>query len=469
MYASIKIENLGETKLYILPDPKGEENKDFMFIRSENDIDNPYIKVELQNTHFVVKYKHDIAEKEDDLIDILDSVALEVIAAIQRGDDLADVNIDDNIKPYDPELIRVDTTNFSIRQIYDMIESGDLDLHPDFQRNLVWDDFRKSRLIESILLKIPLPMFYFSQDDEGVLSVVDGLQRLSAIREFMDNKLVLRDLEYLDNCNGKTYSTPKDKNGKELNDYGDKIDGKYFRRFNMTQIMVSVIDYKSPAKVKYDIFRRINTGGRPLNAQELRNCLAGNGLRKVLKEMVNLSSFQQATGGSIKDTRMDAQELALRFIYFYRLVKSDKNGIIQYSGNIDDSLDLLVEELGKASYDDLKIYELAFDKAMKGAYRLFGPHAFRKVDRYTNSNTRRSLINKALFASISVVLGLKDECSMMNYRKNGMIHNFGMEMSTNDEYQRYLSYGTNGRLNIIYAFETAYKLLGDIEDETITD
>lgn len=150
---------------------------------------------------------------------------------------------------------------------------GDLNLHPDFQRNLVWDNFRKSRLIESILLRIPLPMFYFSQDDDGVLSVVDGLQRLSAIYEFMENKLVLKDLEYLDNCNNKTYN-------KEEN----RIDDKYVRWFNMTQIVVNVIDPQSPPKVKYDIFRRINTGGRPLNAQELRNCLAGNGLRDTLKK-----------------------------------------------------------------------------------------------------------------------------------------------------------------------------------------
>lgn len=149
-------------------------------------------------------------------------------------------------------------------------------------------------------------MFYFSQDEEGKLYVVDGLQRLTAIKEFMDNKYELHNLEYLKNsCDGKTY-----------NKKGNSIEDKYYRWFNLTQIMANVIDPRSPAKVKYDIFRRINTGGRPLNNQELRNSLSRNDLRRTLREMVVLKSFADATGGSIKDVRMDAQEIALRFFYF---------------------------------------------------------------------------------------------------------------------------------------------------------
>jgi uncharacterized protein with ParB-like and HNH nuclease domain len=84
------------------------------------------------------------------------------------------------------------------------MELEDIDLTPDFQRNLVWDDLRKSRLIESILLRIPLPIFYFAQDEDGRISVVDGLQRLSTIRDFMNNNFRLNNLEYLqEKCWGK--------------------------------------------------------------------------------------------------------------------------------------------------------------------------------------------------------------------------------------------------------------------------
>ncbi len=454
MYISLKLKNIGDTKLTLLPMSDVEDNNEFILVRNEKDLDTPFLSLRLDKNHFVITDQHDIDVPEEQLAQELDELALEVIAAIQRGDDLSDVTLGDVDKPYNPDKIRVESKNFSLRQIYDMIKVGDLNLHPDFQRNLVWDNFRKSRLIESILLRIPLPMFYFSQDNDGVLSVVDGLQRLSAIYEFMENKLVLKDLEYLDNCNDKTYKGTQ-----------NKIDDKYIRWFNMTQIVVNVIDPQSPPKVKFDIFRRINTGGRPLNAQELRNCLAGNGLRETLKRMVNLDSFKSATSKSIKDTRMDAQELALRFIYFYRLFFIEKQGVAAYSGNMDDELDKLVDEIGKTEMKDLETYVTAFDKAMTGAERLFGKHAFRKVHKDTTPESGKSVINKALFVSMSVLLSRKNMATIQHLPRYAKLSELGREMDENSEYRYYMSYGTNGKKNIECAFRVAEKLLTDIEND----
>lgn len=443
MYIPVKLYNLGEVKLFLQPySENGVENGKYILVRNEQDINNPFMMLELKQNHFSIIAQHDVVEEEDSLQEKLDELALSAIAAIQRGDDLADTNISSVLKPYNPDKIRVESKNFSLKQIYDMIKNGDLNLHPDFQRNLVWDDFRKSRLIESILLRIPLPMFYFAQDEEGILSVVDGLQRLSAIFEFMSNKLVLRDLEYLENCNGKTYS-------KE----GTKIDDKYVRWFNMTQIVVNVIDPQSPSKVKFDIFRRINTGGRPLNAQELRNSISGNGLRQTLQEMVKLKSFKNATGGSIKDTRMNARELALRFIYFRKLIKDNIDDINNYSGNIDDELDNLVDKIGKTSAQELSQYVEAFDRAMTNAYHLLGHHAFRRIQKNADETSARSVINKALFASESVLLAEYDINFVKKSKKNCLISPLAMLMSNNSVYSYYLSYGTNGKQNIIYVFK----------------
>lgn len=455
MYISLKLKSTGDTKLILQP-VGNEEEKKFVLIRDERDLDNPFLSLRLDDDNsFTVTAKHDdIDETEEQLSEYLDELALEVIAAIQRGDDLAATTLIETPQPYDPDKIRVESRNFSLKQIYDMIKSGDLNLRPDFQRNLVWDNFRKSRLIESILLRIPLPMFYFSQDDEGILAVVDGLQRLSAIYEFMENKLILKDLEYLDNCNNKTYSGSQ-----------NQMEDKYVRWFNMTQIVVNVIDPQSPSKVKYDIFRRINTGGRPLNAQELRNCLAGNGLRQTLHDMVSLPSFKKATSGSIKDTRMDAQELALRFIYFYRLKYKNNIGITSYSGNMDDELDSLVDDIGKTRAEDLHEYVFAFDKAMQGAEWLFGKHAFRKVHEFTTQESSRSIINKALFVSFSVVLSNKQLSSIQNLTQFSKISTLGKEMDANNDYLNYISYGTNGKKNIEYAFDVAERLLEDIAND----
>lgn len=447
MYISIKLKDIGDTKLFLQPDGDLKETGSYILILDESDIPNPYLRLSLENNKFVIKHQRDLDEDEEELQAKLDELALAVIAAIQNGDDLSDTNLSAQLKPYNPDKIRVESKTFSLRQIFDMIKSKDLNLHPDFQRNLVWDNFRKSRLIESILLRIPLPMFYFSQDEEGVLSVVDGLQRLSAIYEFMSNKLVLRDLEYLDNCNDKTYSGTN-----------NKLDDKYVRWFNMTQIVVNVIDAQSPSKVKYDIFRRINTGGRPLNAQELRNCLAGNGLREILKKMVKLKSFNDATGGSVKDTRMLAQELALRFIYFSKLTEGGVEGIKMYSGNIDEELDELVDTIGKTSKEDLEEYVALFDRAMKNAFRLFGRHAFRRVALGVTPSSGRSVINKALFASESVLLSRYKTETVSKISPYLMLDVFAGAMDNDRQYSYFLSYGTNGRQNIIYAFTKADEL-----------
>jgi hypothetical protein len=360
--------------------------------------------------------------------------------------------------PYDPEKIRVDTKQLSLRQVYDMMELEDIDLTPDFQRNLVWDDLRKSRLIESILLRIPLPIFYFAQDEDGKISVVDGLQRLSTIRDFMNNNFRLNNLEYLqDKCGGKYYSSrnkDKSENGKPA------IDAKYFRWLNMTNITVNVIDPSSPFKLKYDIFRRINTGGQPLNAQEIRNCLASRPLRSALREMANLPIFKSATGWSVKDVRMESQELALRFILFHRKYQVDKN-LSNYSGNIDSELNTITEQLSKDKYADYREYVALFENAMLNAYHLFGEFAFRKSQlKDLEPGARRQLINKALFVSWSVLLSRFDHTEV--YTKN-VEYKLALPLATritnDEEFFQKLTWGTNAKLNHQVAFKAAEEII----------
>lgn len=456
MQITLNLKGYGETKLFVLPlDNKTEgtesNSKDFVLVYCEDDIANPFMTLQLTEENiFKIVSQREVEETEDDLRDKLNDLAIRVVESIQMGIDLSAVSLSKRAleKPYNPDQIRVESKTFSIRLIYDMIKDGDLDLSPDFQRNIVWDSFRKSRLIESILLRIPLPMFYFSQDEEGKLFVVDGLQRLTAIKEFMDNKLVLRDLEYLSStCEGKTYN-------KESN----KIEEKYYRWFNMTQLSVNVIDPQSASKVKYDIFRRLNTGGRPLNAQELRNCLAKEKVRKALREMAGLSSFKRATGNSISDMRMDAQELALRFIFFRFHYK--KGAIRKYTGNMDLDLDDFVDLLNKMGDFEFDKYVAEFDSAMKNARYLFGRHAFRKVYINTSKDSPKSLVNKALFVSWSVLLANYDYNDVKNtLEKYSFIPILGERISADDDYYRALSYGTNGRKNILIAFEVAEQII----------
>lgn len=332
-------------------------------------------------------------------------MVLDIIEQEQSGTEFE--TDEDIINPYNPDDIKVSPKQFSLKLIKEMVDSKDLDLNPDFQRHMVWDAKRRSRLIESILLRIPLPMFYFSEDKEGKLAVIDGLQRISAINDFMNNKFALKDLEYLqDNCEGKYYKT---------------LEPKYIRWFNLTQIFGNVIDPSSPYKVKYDIFKRINTGGKPLNNQEIRNCLASQGLRETLKQMVSLKEFKKATDNGIKPTRMDDEEVALRFILFRRLMTEDKK-IDKYNGYMDASLNELTEKLQLESTDNLSIYITKFSIAMNNAEYLFGSkYAFRKVKiKDIQPNAWKQLINKALFVSCSVLLADYDpeKVRRLNKKRN---------------------------------------------------
>lgn len=345
--------------------------------------------------------------------------------------------------PYDPKLIRVDTRPFSIRQVIDMIRDGDLDLSPDFQRQFVWLDItRKSRLIESLLLRIPLPVFYLAQDEDGRFRVVDGVQRLTVIRDYIENKFKLKNLEYLTDCEGKWYRNQN----REPN---NSLDQLYVRRIDQTQLYFNIIDPQTPEKVKYDIFRRINTGGKSLNRQEIRNCLEKQHVREFIKMLASSEEFLLATKHSISPTRMADHEIILRFIAFYLLDK-DMYNQIAYKGDMDTYLDHTIDLLNKISIKEFDCIEEAFKRAMSNAYYLFGNRAFRKSN----------YINKSLFLSWSRVL-----CDMdLNELKEQdlyprLLEKLGNEILNNNDYSQALSMATNDVRNVELSFKIATKLL----------
>jgi uncharacterized protein with ParB-like and HNH nuclease domain len=454
MPIDIAIED-GATTVLAAVKQRTEDNSNFYhFVDQSLSV---WIKAELTGSKFEIKSRTDeVAEDNESLQSKLDELAMRIIEIEQSGsefNDFEEMQTDDDIKPFNPEDIKVHAKQFSLRLISDMIEEGDIDMTPDFQRNLVWNNFQKSRLIESILLRIPLPMFYFSEDKEGKMTIVDGLQRLTTIKEFMDNKFKLSKLEYLEkSCEGRYY---KDQGNK------DGLEAKYLRWFKQTQFSVNVIDASSPPKVKYDIFRRINTGGKPLNNQEIRNCLASKQLRKTLKEMTELEEFKTATDWSIRPTRMEDQEVALRFILFTRLLDKSK-GVKEYSGYMDTSLDDLTEDLQDEHPDVLYSYVKLFSNAMKNAEYLIGHrHAFRKiVVEDLDEDAYKQLINKALFASTSVLLSKFDhKLIIRSCEKNTLAMPIAENIDTDIEFHNYLTYGTNGRNNLLYVFDKMTEII----------
>jgi len=217
--------------------------------------------------------------------------------------------------------IHTDGYPMSIGEIASLYKDKELDIHPEFQRIFRWNILQKSKLIESILLGIPIPSIFVSQREDGVWDVVDGLQRLSTIFEFMG---ILRD-ENGDLLQGSTLvSTPHlptlDGKKWESENKAIEIEGSLKIEFKRVKIDIKIVKKQSDKNVKYELFQRINTLGTRLSDQEVRNCLlimVNKDFYYWLKELANHPSFLETL--SLAERLIDEQyhmELAIRFFIY---------------------------------------------------------------------------------------------------------------------------------------------------------
>ena len=402
----------------------------------------------------IKKRPNDLHTSEEILIELINDFLRLEHANRQEGFDDSVEGGDSELQPYDPKQISIRNERWSLSHVFEMIDKYNyIDLSPDFQRNFVWDLKRRSQLIESLMLRIPVPAFYLAETESGGYQVVDGLQRLTTIRDFMKNRFYLKGLEYLKEQEGKYFSFEDKKEG---------IDPGFIMTINLTQINVNIIEAKSPAKVKFDGFRRVNTGGKPLNNQEIRNCLASPKTRKLINELAHSDEFKLATGGSVRTTRMQAQELVLRFIAFYHNVILD-DPAWTYKGNmteyLDDAIDLLNEKKA-ISGQDLSDH---FMQAMKNAYHLFGKFAFRKnLPDDLIPGARKQLINKSLFTTWSILLSQLDhERLVTKVGKEEFPYILAEKLQEDKDFLTSVSYKTNDRQYLNIAFRETAKLINE--------
>ncbi|WP_328440598.1 DUF262 domain-containing protein [Streptomyces sp. NBC_00444] len=345
-------------------------------------------------------------------------------------------------RPWNPEQIRVNTKQFSLRNAMDMIEDESLELAPDFQRGRVWKLVQKSRLIESVLLQIPLPAFYFAEDTDGYMRVVDGLQRLSTIHDFVrggaESGFALKGLEYLkDVVEGKRF---------------EDLPAPWKRRIFNTQIVTHVIDPTTPPDVMYDIFKRINTGGTPLNAQEIRHCMSKDRSRSLLRDMTSTEEFNKATNGMGGHIRMNDREMALRFAAFWLM---GTEGYAKYAA-MDPLLQRTTSILDNANeVDDARADNLmsAFRKAMVNARLVFGDHAFRK---WPLNSSWRNPINRALFETWSITLA-GYEAEDLERRRAAIVAATRNLMTHDYRYLEAITASTGDVRRVMYRFEATEK------------
>ena len=298
-------------------------------------------------------------------------------------------------QPFDPTRIKISTREPSVDLVMKRIRRDEIDLAPDFQRSGdIWSTRMQSRLIESILLRIPLPVFYMAANPDDNWQVVDGLQRLGTLRNFiLHKKLRLRGLEYLSQFEGYDY---------------DQLPRPMQRRITETQLSCHVIETGTPPEVKFNVFKRINTAGKPLVGQEIRHALNPGLARELLRELAESPEFLKATDRTVNPRRMADRECVLRFLAFRSL------GDESYGGKLDDFLMAAMKHLNRARGSHSSLRE-DFRRAMSLAWHLFGKEAFRKPNR-PGYKRWRSPVNKPLFESLSVALAEVPEARAKSLR-----------------------------------------------------
>lgn len=270
--------------------------------------------------------------------------------------------------------------DYSIRQLVGEIERGGIRLDVEYQRQYVWDNGKASRLIESLLLNVPIPVVYIAEDDDFSFEVIDGLQRLTTLKRFLNNEFPLTGITVLKEIFGKTFNelTPRDQ-----------------RRLSNRTIRCIAITMDSHPDIKFDVFERLNTNVAVLTAQELRNCVYRGSFNESIKDLGDYEPLNRIVGSSGR-RRMVPAELVLRFFAL-------KDGLSEYRPPLSQYIN---QYMRKRRKDLLTSGEVRlFKECVDVAVAVFGERAFQVPDR---NGVMHNTVHKALFDAVMICLATTD-------------------------------------------------------------
>lgn len=324
--------------------------------------------------------------------------------------------------PLDSVFVR--TEQRTLAEVVKRIEQGRYKLDPEFQRDFVWKPDRQSRLIESCLMRIPLPVFYVAEEKSGRIVVVDGLQRLTTFTMYLDNKFALTGL---------------DSDG----DAKHPLQGLRFldlplhlqERIEDTQLTLYMLDAKAPERAKLDIFDRVNSGV-PLSRQQMRNSLYSGAATAWLRDAASGKPFQKATGGSLDPLSMRDREAINRFCAFHLMGHETYK-----SGDMDAFLAEALGKMNTMTKEELIGVRESFDRSMNLNFRLFGEHSFRKSLKGSAASAR-SVINIALFDVFSTYFAQVEEAALSEERAV-ILREKVVQLLSNPIFNHAITYSTN--------------------------
>ena len=365
-----------------------------------------------------------------------------------EGDDSLDAGLSDVEGGYPMYNIKVERgfyTIYELKRKYDRADQRII-LDSDFQRKSVWKPIQKAELIESILMGLPLPIFYFNQDKMGRLIVVDGRQRLTALFEFMSNTWALKKLKVLDELNGKKFSDLEPIVQSQIEDY---------------QIQAHVIQPPTPDRIKFDIFDRVNRAGTQLNKQEIRNALYQGKATKLLNELVALDVFREATDGAfVKNARMKDRYIILRYLAFHLYLKKEllvNDTEYVYRNDIDELLGLTMEQINKMDDRAVGQLKLLVTDSLQKTINIFGENAFRLI----RGNGSRSPVNMNVF---EVIMYMMSKVQSVNGNIGGKLYQAVNELKGNDEFREAIGNHRDNWQKVKARFDMADAILEGLYD-----
>lgn len=380
-------------------------------------------------------------ENYNEMMRYLENKGILIISDGVEADD-SDGNAEiSEIRPFDPSKIDIDMKTMELSSLISRIRYGEVDLNTAFQRKAgLWSDQKKSQLIESMLLRIPLPAFYFDGGDSDNWLIIDGLQRITSIKEFVvDKKLELTGLEFFKDLEGMKYS---------------ELPRMFARRIEETNIITYIVKSGTPVNVKYNIFKRINTGGLELTPQEIRHALYQGKAAEMCKMLAGKKEFKTATSYSLRNDRMQDQEFVLRFVAvcYY--------GTDKYEGISDNYLNGAMEFLNRENSVNMKELELSFVRVMVAAENIMGKYAFRKL---AQDGMRRP-INKAIYEAWCRNLFFLDEKELrILIKKKARVYKEFLKLCESDSFLAILK--ASDKKSFGQRFIRIEKMMGEIIDD----
>jgi Protein of unknown function DUF262 len=299
--------------------------------------------------------------------------------------------------------VRTKSLDISFNELFDMYKSRELIISPDFQRLFRWSEDKQSQFIESLVLELPIPPVYVIETGDGVYELIDGLQRISSYIHFRAKELDLHDTRFdfeeplvLSGCD-----VIKDINGKQFSDLPSTIQIKLKR----SSIRLEILRKESDSRLKYHMFKRLNTGGEILSPQEVRNStirLLGSEFSEFLKDVAQNEDFRNCLEGlsDEKKKQMYFEEFALRFF-------ATKNSLNTYVKEVGDFLTDYMERVSDKSIEDTvfdyKNEKIIFEQTFKILNSISGSSVFSGINKKGNP---QGYFSALLFDAITV--GIQD-------------------------------------------------------------